>query len=98
MRCTSCNVTCVSGIGGLAAALALQRRGIKCAVYERDALFQDRKQGYGLTLSNTPNGGLAKLGILEECIRQDCNSNAHWVFTPEVSVVHNLTRNSVNDN
>ena len=74
-----------SGIGGLATALALQRRGLKCAVYERDALFQDRKQGYGLTLSNTPNGGLAKLGILEECIRQDCSSNSHWVFNPKVS-------------
>ena len=73
-----------TGIGGLAAALALQQKGIKCTVYERDRVFADRKQGYGLTLSNTPNGGLAKLGILEECIRNDCNSNSHWVFTPEV--------------
>jgi len=71
----------------MAAALALQRKGIKCTVYERDRVFEDRKQGFGLTLSNTPNGGLAKLGILEDCIRQDCNSNSHWVFTPEVSTV-----------
>jgi len=72
------------GIGGLATALALQQEGIRCTVYERDRVFEDRKQGYGLTLSNTPKGGLAKLGILEACIRQDCNSNSHWVFTPEV--------------
>lgn len=38
------------GIGGLALALALQQRGIRCRVFERDANFHERKQGYGLTM------------------------------------------------
>jgi 2-polyprenyl-6-methoxyphenol hydroxylase-like FAD-dependent oxidoreductase len=38
------------GIGGCALALALQQRGLRCAVYERDASFDERQQGYGLTM------------------------------------------------
>ena len=33
------------GIGGAALALALQQRGIRAKVYERDASFDCRKQG-----------------------------------------------------
>eukprot|EP00931_Biecheleriopsis_adriatica_P064486 TRINITY_DN39260_c0_g1_i3.p1 TRINITY_DN39260_c0_g1~~TRINITY_DN39260_c0_g1_i3.p1 ORF type:complete len:447 (-),score=47.77 TRINITY_DN39260_c0_g1_i3:652-1992(-) len=38
------------GIGGLALALALQHRGVSCRVFERDAHFDERRQGYGLTM------------------------------------------------
>lgn len=38
------------GIGGLALALALWRRDIPCKVFEKDASFDSRRQGYGLTL------------------------------------------------
>ncbi|KAL7531891.1 hypothetical protein ACHAXR_004292 [Thalassiosira sp. AJA248-18] len=38
------------GIGGIALAAALQHRNIPCTVYERDTSFEERKQGYGLTL------------------------------------------------
>ena len=38
------------GIGGIALALALQHRGISYTVYERDASFNERRQGYGLTM------------------------------------------------
>jgi len=38
------------GIGGIALAAALQHRGVPCAVYERDASFEERNQGYGLTM------------------------------------------------
>mmetsp|Transcript_16525 Transcript_16525/g.35967 ORF Transcript_16525/g.35967 Transcript_16525/m.35967 type:complete len:671 (+) Transcript_16525:191-2203(+) len=38
------------GIGGLALALALQHRSVPCIVYERDANFDERSQGYGLTM------------------------------------------------
>ena len=44
------------GIEGLAAALALARRGFQVYVFEKDASFLSRKQGYGLTLQQ---GGLA---------------------------------------
>jgi len=38
------------GIGGLALALALQHRGVRCRVFERDNHFDERSQGYGLTM------------------------------------------------
>ena len=38
------------GIGGFALAAALQHRNIPCVVYERDTSFEERKQGYGLTM------------------------------------------------
>lgn len=38
------------GIGGIALAAALQHRNIPCTVYERDISFEERSQGYGLTV------------------------------------------------
>lgn len=38
------------GIGGVALAAALQHRNIPCKIYERDITFEERKQGYGLTM------------------------------------------------
>eukprot|EP00581_Thalassiosira_minuscula_P002898 CAMPEP_0183737802 /NCGR_PEP_ID=MMETSP0737-20130205/52964_1 /TAXON_ID=385413 /ORGANISM="Thalassiosira miniscula, Strain CCMP1093" /LENGTH=635 /DNA_ID=CAMNT_0025972179 /DNA_START=763 /DNA_END=2670 /DNA_ORIENTATION=- len=38
------------GIGGIALAAALQHRGIPSFIYERDTSFEERKQGYGLTM------------------------------------------------
>jgi 2-polyprenyl-6-methoxyphenol hydroxylase-like FAD-dependent oxidoreductase len=64
----------------LAAALALQTRGIHCVVYERDPGWHGHKRGYGLTLSNV--SALADLG-LEQAVRainQTCISDCHWVF------------------
>lgn len=75
------------GIAGLAAALALQQKGFLVSVYERDALFEDRRQGYGLTLTNNPKGPLADLNLLDECVARDCPSNAHWIFAPEGNIL-----------
>ena len=49
------------GIAGLGAALALQQKGFRVKVYERDLLFEDRRQGYGLTLTNNPKGPLGMM-------------------------------------
>jgi 2-polyprenyl-6-methoxyphenol hydroxylase-like FAD-dependent oxidoreductase len=68
------------GIGGLSAAISLQKIGCKVKVFERDDDFVDRKQGYGLTLTNNNKGPLAQLGVLDECIQQNCLSNSHYVF------------------
>eukprot|EP00596_Hydrurales_sp_CCMP1899_P009411 CAMPEP_0119046332 /NCGR_PEP_ID=MMETSP1177-20130426/45912_1 /TAXON_ID=2985 /ORGANISM="Ochromonas sp, Strain CCMP1899" /LENGTH=163 /DNA_ID=CAMNT_0007019335 /DNA_START=70 /DNA_END=558 /DNA_ORIENTATION=+ len=75
------------GIGGLASALALQQVGFKVKVYERDIQFDDRRQGYGLTLTNNPKGPLADLDLLKECVARDCPSNAHWIFKPEGDIL-----------
>lgn len=66
-----------AGVGGMAAALALQQRGVNVAVFERDARC-DLRRGYGLTLSNA--SALAALGIEDDvrAINQGCVSDCHW--------------------
>lgn len=54
-------------------------------------------QGYGLTLTNNSKGPLAKLGLLEECIRLDCPSLCHWVFTPTGNIIGYYGRAFKND-
>jgi len=76
------------GLGGLGLALSLLQVGITdVVVFEKDTNFGDRKQGYGLTLTNNPKGPLAKLGLLDECVKRDCASTCHWVFSPEGRVL-----------
>jgi salicylate hydroxylase len=75
------------GLAGLSCALSLQRAGIPVTVYERDSSLAARKQGYGLTLTNNPVGALHELGVLEECIRGDCLSTAHWVLKPDGQIL-----------
>jgi salicylate hydroxylase len=50
------------GIGGVALAIALQQRGVRVRVYERDAAFESRAQGYGYTIQQGALG-LAQLGV-----------------------------------
>jgi len=86
------------GIGGLALALALVHRRIPCTVYERDASFDERKQGYGLTMqqgskalralgffkdSNNSSGGANE----KEEERFGIHSKRHLVHTPNGTVV-----------
>lgn len=85
-----------AGIGGLGAALSLQSHGFAVKVYERDSCFHDRRQGFGLTLTNNNKGPLAKLGILEDCIKEDCASNSHWVFNPNGSILGYYGRKFIN--
>ena len=51
------------GIGGLATALALQRRGIKALVFERTQQF--REVGSGLILAGNAVRVLQKLGLAD---------------------------------
>jgi salicylate hydroxylase len=76
------------GLGGLACALALQQAGFyNVTVFEADERFSDRREGFGLTLTNNKKGPLAKLGLLRDCIQHDCASNEHWVFNPTGKVL-----------
>ena len=75
------------GIAGLSAALALQQNGFTVSVFERDTMFSDRRQGYGLTLVNNPKGPLFDLGLLDRCVTEDCPSNAHWLFKPDGAIL-----------
>ncbi|GMH57781.1 hypothetical protein TL16_g02465 [Triparma laevis f. inornata] len=70
------------GLGGLSTLLSLLKNDFtNVTCYERDQHFNDRMNGYGLTLSYNPKGPLAKLGILEKVARSDCKSREHYVFT-----------------
>lgn len=64
------------GVAGLAVAAALQHRGLRVTVYERDTSFHQRQQGYGLTLQQAAPQ-LAALGILE--LRDGITSTQHIV-------------------
>lgn len=66
------------GIGGAAAALALQQRGIPVMLYERDDNFQQRAQGYGLTMQQGATA-LMQLGIPNEGVF----SHTHRSFLPD---------------
>eukprot|EP00930_Biecheleria_cincta_P086669 TRINITY_DN75935_c0_g1_i1.p1 TRINITY_DN75935_c0_g1~~TRINITY_DN75935_c0_g1_i1.p1 ORF type:complete len:571 (-),score=68.23 TRINITY_DN75935_c0_g1_i1:651-2312(-) len=71
------------GIGGFALALALQHHGIRCQVFERDSHFDERRQGYGLTMQQ----GTAALRTLGFSIDAGDNlgvhSTRHVVLTSE---------------
>lgn len=69
-----------SGVAGLSAALSLQAVGLSVKIFERDFDFVDRKQGYGLTLTYSTDGPLSKLGVLDECIANNCPSHCHYIF------------------
>lgn len=52
------------GIGGAALAVACKHRGIPFTLYERDMAFNNRSQGYGLTLQQASRA-IAGLGITQ---------------------------------
>ena len=78
------------GISGLALAAALQAAPEasrpKVIVMERDASAEARRQGYGVTLSET-NAALAGLGILEDLRANNTRSCAHWTFKDDGAVL-----------
>lgn len=74
------------GIGGLALALACQHRNIPYTVYERDLYFDERSQGYGLTMQQ---GGkaLQALGLettgSDRLMGKGIHSKRHIVHLPD---------------
>jgi len=73
------------GIGGLALALALQQRRIPCVVYERDSCFEERRQGYGLTMQQAVKA-LRSLGFYDNSTAEEgfgIHSKRHLVHTPD---------------
>ena len=71
------------GIAGLALAAAIQSQPVetrpKVIVLERDPCSEARRQGYGVTLSET-NAALDGLGILDDLRARNTRSCAHWTF------------------
>ena len=67
------------GIGGVAAAVALQSRGFDVVVLEADASFDARKQGYGLTIQR--QDVMQTMGI--DLSEHDAPSTSHYTFSAD---------------
>ncbi|HEY1041316.1 MAG TPA: FAD-dependent monooxygenase [Candidatus Paceibacterota bacterium] len=72
------------GIGGVALAVACQHRGIPYTLYERDASFDARSQGYGLTLQQASKA-VEALGITS--LDDGVTSTRHVVHTPDGKII-----------
>lgn len=72
------------GIGGVALAVACLHRGIPFTLYERDNSFNERSQGYGLTLQQASKA-IEGFGILK--LEKGVVSTRHLVHTPHGKVV-----------
>ena len=75
------------GIGGAALALALQQRGVAVRIFERDACFDERAQGYGLTMQQGASA-LKQLGLPNEGVF----SVAHHSFLPDGRLIGSYGR------
>ena len=73
-----------AGIGGVALAVACLHRGIPFTIYERDANFDTRSQGYGLTLQQASKA-IEGLGLL--LLKDGVISTRHLVHTTSGNVV-----------
>ncbi|MFV8356270.1 FAD-dependent oxidoreductase [Flavobacterium sp. XS1P32] len=73
-----------AGIGGVALAVACLHRGIPFTIYERDANFDTRSQGYGLTLQQASKA-IEGLGLLS--LKDGVHSTRHLVHTTAGKVV-----------
>lgn len=72
------------GIAGTALAVACLHRGIPFTLYERDKSFEDRTQGYGLTLQQASNA-IKGFGIL--ALEKGVISTRHLVHTTKGEVI-----------
>lgn len=72
------------GIGGVALAVACYHRGIPFTLYERDKHFQERSQGYGLTLQQASNA-IQGFGIID--LKEGVISTRHVVHTPDGEII-----------
>ncbi|WP_432671931.1 FAD-dependent oxidoreductase [Flavobacterium sp. SM2513] len=73
-----------AGIGGIALAAACLHRGIPFTIYERDKSFDDRSQGYGLTLQQASKA-IEGLGIIS--LKEGVVSTKHVVHTTDGKVI-----------
>ena len=74
------------GIGGLALAVALKQRGIDCRVFERDSSFDERSQGYGLTLQQGART-IRDLDLSSALEVSSIYSPSHFIFDHEGQAV-----------
>lgn len=72
------------GIGGTALAVACLHRGIPFTLYERDSSFNERSQGYGLTLQQASKA-IEGFGIFS--LKKGIISTRHVVHTTDGKII-----------
>lgn len=72
------------GIGGVALAVACQHRGIPFTLYERDASFDTRSQGYGLTLQQASRE-IESFGLFN--LTEGVVSTRHIMHSPDGQIL-----------
>jgi 2-polyprenyl-6-methoxyphenol hydroxylase-like FAD-dependent oxidoreductase len=72
------------GIGGVALAVACLHRGIPFTLYERDSDFNERSQGYGLTLQQASKA-IEGFGVFS--LKAGLISTRHVVHTPDGNII-----------
>ena len=72
------------GIGGVALAVACLHRGIPFTLYERDTNFNERSQGYGLTLQQASKA-IQGFGIFD--LKEGVVSTRHLVHTTDGTII-----------
>ncbi|MFO1159388.1 MAG: FAD-dependent monooxygenase [Reyranellaceae bacterium] len=80
-----------AGIGGLAASLALQRRGFKASVYERGA--EIREFGAGVVIAPNARRALRDLGVDEALQRASCSVPIMHTCAYDTGEIIKTTRN-----
>jgi 2-polyprenyl-6-methoxyphenol hydroxylase-like FAD-dependent oxidoreductase len=73
-----------AGIGGVALAVACLHRGIPFTLFERDTSFNDRSQGYGLTLQQASKA-IKGFGVIS--LKEGLVSTKHIVHNIEGKVI-----------
>ena len=73
-----------AGIGGIALAIGCLHRGIPFTIFEKDGSFNERSQGYGLTLQQARKT-LENFGIFH--LENGIISNHHVVHAPDGKIV-----------
>ena len=73
-----------AGIGGIALAIGCLHRGIPFTIFENDSSFNERSQGYGLTLQQARKT-LENFGIFH--LENGIISNHHVVHAPDGKIV-----------
>lgn len=72
------------GIGGVALAVACLHRGIPFTLYERDTSFDERSQGYGLTLQQASKA-IEGFGVFN--LKEGIVSTRHVVHNPDGDII-----------
>lgn len=75
------------GIGGLAFAAALIKRGLSCKVYEGDESFESRPGGYSLTIQNAGQKALQDLGLKEALYKLHCRCASYHTLKFDGSTI-----------